>query len=329
MIFLSDGYLGIGSEPWLIPDVDSLPKIEANFADRPRHASSPTTRDPETLARPWAIPGTPGLEHRIGGLEKADITGNVSYDGRQPRHDDPPARREDRAHRRRHPGRRGRSATTRGDLLVLGWGSTYGVDPHRRAARAGRRARRSRRRTCATSTRSPRTWATCSQRFDKVLIPEINLGQLPLLIRGKYLVDAAGLNKVTGRPFTIREVEDKIHEMVDKQGERVDDHRRPADNTNDPAASARTSSPTRKSAGVPAAATTRSWPRPRSVMPDLGIPRENIVFISGIGCSSRLPYYMNTYGFHSIHGRAPTIATGLKATRPELRSGSSPATATR
>jgi 2-oxoglutarate ferredoxin oxidoreductase subunit alpha len=211
VIFLSDGYLGMGSEPWLVPDIDGLPAIDPDFATDAENFK-PYERDPQTLARPWAIPGTPGLEHRIGGLEKSDITGNVSYD---------PANHDRMVHLRQEKIDRIAQdipeLTVNGDesggLLVLGWGSTYGV-----ITTAVQRARSRGLKVSCASLRYlnpfPPNLEQVLRRYDQVLIPEINLGQLRLLIRGKFLVDAVGLNKVSGRPFTIAEVEEKITELA-------------------------------------------------------------------------------------------------------------------
>lgn len=211
VIFLSDGYLGNGSEPWLVPDIDSLPKIDPNFASDPA-TFQPYARDPRTLARPWAVPGTPGLEHRIGGLEKADITGNVNYEA---------ANHNKMVHLRAEKIERmvqdvpdlevvGDEA---GGLLVLGWGSTYGV-----ITTAVQRARSQGKRVSSAHVRYinplPANLGDVLKRYDRVLMPEMNLGQLRLLLRAKYLVDIVGLNKVSGRPFTIAEIETKIAEMI-------------------------------------------------------------------------------------------------------------------
>ena len=211
VIFLSDAYLGMGSEPWLIPDSASLQKIDPDFA-ADAATFKPYARNPQTLARPWAIPGTPDLEHRIGGLEKADITGNVSYD---------PANHEKMVHLRADKiagivqdipdlevvGDAG------GGLLVLGWGSTYGV-----ITTAVQRARAQGKKVSAAHLRHlnplPGNLGALLKRYDKVLMPEMNLGQMRMLIRARYLVDVIGLNKVSGRPFTIAEVEGKIAELA-------------------------------------------------------------------------------------------------------------------
>jgi 2-oxoglutarate ferredoxin oxidoreductase subunit alpha len=211
VIFLSDGYLGMGSEPWLVPDFASLPKIEADFAHDPA-TFKPYARDPQTLARPWAVPGTPDLEHRIGGLEKADITGNVNYE---------PAN-HDKMVRLRAAKVAGIvqdvpdlqvAGDETGDLLVIGWGSTYGV-----ITTAVQRAQAQGKRVSSAHVRHlnplPANMGDVLKRYDKVLMPEMNLGQLRLLLRGRYLVDIIGLNKVSGRPFTIAEVENKIAEIV-------------------------------------------------------------------------------------------------------------------
>jgi 2-oxoglutarate ferredoxin oxidoreductase subunit alpha len=213
VVFLSDGYLGMGSEPWLVPDVSDLPRIDPDFA-LDAGTFQPYARDPETLARPWAIPGTPGLEHRIGGLEKADITGNVSYDAAN--HDRMVRLRAEKVARIAQdiPPIEVMGAP-QGGLLVLGWGSTYGV-----ITTAVQRAQAKGLNVSAAHLRHlnplPSDLGDVLRRFDRVLLPEINLGQMRLLLRGKYLVDIEGLNKVSGRPFTIAEVEAKIDEMVAK-----------------------------------------------------------------------------------------------------------------
>lgn len=210
-IFLSDGHLGTGSEPWRIPDLDDMPKIPVRYA-KAGGDFQPYARDGQTLARPWAIPGTPGLEHRIGGLEKADVTGNVSYSPEnhwkmtQLRAEKVERIADDIPHAEV-------IGDEEGELLVLGWGSTYGA-----ILSAVGRARASGMSVSCAHLRYlsplPANLGDIISRFDKVLIPELNTGQLLMLVRAKYLVDAAGLNKVTGRPLLIREVEEKIHEMV-------------------------------------------------------------------------------------------------------------------
>jgi len=213
VIFLSDLYLGVGSEPWLIPDINDLPKMEPNFATDPSTFKA-YERDPETLARPWAIPGTPGLEHRIGGLEKANITGNVNYEAEN--HDLMTRLRFEKIERIANdiPEVEVFGDEDGGDLLVLGWGSTYGVNHTavQRARTAGKSVSQAHLRHLNPF---PKNLGDVLKRFRKVLIPENNMGQLTLLVRGKYLVDAEGLHRVTGRPFTISEVEEKILEMVD------------------------------------------------------------------------------------------------------------------
>jgi len=213
VLYLSDGYLGMGSEPWLVPNFDDLPTIDPDFASDPE-TFKPYARDPETLARPWAIPGTPNLEHRIGGLEKSDITGNVSYDAAN--HDKMVRFRAEKIERiARDIPQLDVYGDERGGLLVLGWGSTYGV-----IRTAVQRARAQGMRVSAAHLRYlnplPANVEQVLKRYDQVLIPEINLGQLRMLIRSKFLVDAVGLNKVSGRPFRIAEVEEKIVELAGK-----------------------------------------------------------------------------------------------------------------
>jgi 2-oxoglutarate/2-oxoacid ferredoxin oxidoreductase subunit alpha len=212
VIFLSDLYLGVGSEPWLIPSFEDLPKMDPDFASDPE-SFKPYERNPDTLARPWAIPGTPGLEHRIGGLEKEDISGNVNYEAEN--HDLMTRLRFEKIERIANdiPDVEVYGDEDGGDLLVLGWGSTYGVNRTavQRARAAGKSVSQAHLRHLNPF---PKNLGDVLARFKKVLIPENNMGQLELLIRGRYLIDAEGLHRVTGRPFTISEVEEKILEMA-------------------------------------------------------------------------------------------------------------------
>ncbi|HWH54805.1 MAG TPA: 2-oxoacid:acceptor oxidoreductase subunit alpha [Gaiellaceae bacterium] len=211
---LSDAYLANGSEPWLLPDVDAIPVIESGFTtEAPSEGEfQPYTRDDETLARPWAIPGTPGLEHRIGGLEKQDVTGNVSYDPEN----------HDLMTRLRAQKIAGIASDIPelevddpdgADLLVLSWGGTFGP-----VAAGVRRVRESGREVAHAHLHYlnpfPRNTGDVVRGYDKVLIPELNLGQLRKLIRAEFLVDAAGFNLVRGLPFRAGEVEEAIEAML-------------------------------------------------------------------------------------------------------------------
>jgi 2-oxoglutarate ferredoxin oxidoreductase subunit alpha len=213
VIVLSDGYLANGSEPWKLPDVADLPVIKPGFAAAGEAEFQPFKRDPETLARPWAIPGTPGLEHRIGGLEKADGSGNISYDPdnhdlmvrlRQAKIDGiasdiPPLAVDDPSGAAR--------------VLVLGWGSTYGS-----IAAAVRRVRKAGHEIAQAHLRHlnpfPANIAEVLRAYDKVIVPEINLGQLALLLRGKYLIDVISYNRVRGLPFKAEELADVIGDVI-------------------------------------------------------------------------------------------------------------------
>ena len=211
VMLLSDGYLANGTEPWRLPDVESLPKIAVEFASEPNHISPdgepeywPYVRDPETLARSWAIPGTDGLMHRVGGIEKEDGSGNISYD----------------------PANHGRMVALRAakiagiaktippaevdadvdaDVLVLGWGSTWGA-----INSAIERARRDGYKVAQLHLRHlnpfPPNLGEVLGRYRKVLVPEMNLGQLSRLVRAEFLVDARSINKVEGTPFTAAEL---------------------------------------------------------------------------------------------------------------------------
>ncbi len=206
---LSDAYLANGAEPWRIPDIASLPPIEVSFAEANGGGFLPYRRDPETLARPWAIPGTPGLEHRIGGLEKANETGNVSYDPENHdlmtqlraqkvagvKVDDQPVDHQEGA-----------------DLLVLSWGGTFGP------VHAGVRRIRSRGGKVSHAhlrwlNPFPANLGDLLRSYDRVLVPEMNLGQLLQMVRARFLIDAVGYNRVTGRPFKAAEIADAIEAM--------------------------------------------------------------------------------------------------------------------
>ena len=215
VIILSDGYLANGAEPWRIPDANDIPEFKVKFATEPNSPTGgylPYKRDPETLARPWAVPGTPGLEHRVGGLEKQDVTGNINYE---------PLNHEKMVRIRAAkveaitqeipdvvP-----AGDAQGDLLIIAWGSTHGAIT---AALKGQRAEG--RKIGHIHLRHlnplPANLGEVIKRYKRVLVPELNMGQLLWLLRAKYLVDAVGLNKIQGRPFKQLELEQKIEEML-------------------------------------------------------------------------------------------------------------------
>ncbi|MGB2868181.1 MAG: 2-oxoacid:acceptor oxidoreductase subunit alpha [Bacteroidota bacterium] len=211
VICLTDGYLGNGSEPWLIPDFKTLPDISTKFRTE-KEGFLPYLRDPLTLARPWAIPGTPGLEHRIGGLEKQNITGNVNYE---------PLNHELMVKLRAEKVERIANeippavvdGDPKGDLLVVGWGSTYGsiktAVMHQRAKGVSVSQLHLRH-----LNPFPKNLGEVLYNYKHVLVPELNLGQLIKVLRSKYLVPAVGLNKVQGLPFKSSEIEMKIQEIV-------------------------------------------------------------------------------------------------------------------
>jgi 2-oxoglutarate ferredoxin oxidoreductase subunit alpha len=211
VIILSDGYLANGAEPWKIPNLDEIPEIPVKFATDPTDFK-PYRRNPDTLARPWAIPGTPGLEHRIGGLEKQDVTGNINYE---------PLNHENMV--------RIRAAKVDaivqdipdavpagdpdGDLLIVAWGSTHGA-----ITAAVKSQRELGHRIGHVHLRHlnplPKNLGDVLKRYKKVLVPELNMGQLLWLLRAKYLVNAIGLNKIQGRPFKQSELEQKFAELL-------------------------------------------------------------------------------------------------------------------
>jgi 2-oxoglutarate ferredoxin oxidoreductase subunit alpha len=212
VIILSDGYLANGAEPWKIPTSAELPEFKVKFETNPVDFH-PYRRNPETLARPWATPGTPGLEHRIGGIEKQDVTGNINYEPLNHEHmvrlraekvelianDIPEAVVE---------------GDQSGDLLIVAWGSTHG--PITAALNAQRAAGK---RIGHVHLRYlnpfPRNLGDILKRFKQVLVPEMNMGQLLMVLRAKFLVDAQGYNKIQGKPFKQTEIEQKIEEMLD------------------------------------------------------------------------------------------------------------------
>ena len=212
VFMLSDAYLANGSEPWLIPDPDSIPEIEVEFADAPNQdgAFMPYLRDPQTLARPWAVPGTAGLEHRIGGLEKADVTGNVSYD--PDNHDYMVRIRAQKVAGIEVPDLEV-DHVEGAQLLVLGWGGTYGP-----ITAAVKKVREGGGKVAQAHLRHlnpfPRNLGDALRSYDRVLVPEMNLGQLLKLVRAEFLVDAAGYNKVRGLPFTSAELADAMEAML-------------------------------------------------------------------------------------------------------------------
>jgi 2-oxoglutarate/2-oxoacid ferredoxin oxidoreductase subunit alpha len=211
VIVLSDGYLANGAEPWHIPSVTDLPKFPVTFETNPTDFR-PYRRDTKTLARPWAVPGTPGLEHRIGGLEKQDVTGNVNYE---------PLNHEKMVRLRAEkvaavsqdvpdviP-----AGDPHGDLLIVAWGSTYG--PVTAALKAQRdKGRKIGHVQLRHLNPLPRNLGEVIGGYDRVLVPEMNMGQLLMLLRAKYLVDAQGLNKIQGKPFKQSEIERKIEQIL-------------------------------------------------------------------------------------------------------------------
>jgi 2-oxoglutarate ferredoxin oxidoreductase subunit alpha len=214
VILLSDGYLANGAEPWRIPSLDEIPAFPVKFATERNSPERylPYKRDPKTLARPWAVPGTPGLEHRIGGLEKQDVTGNINYE---------PLNHENMV--------RIRAAKVAavaqdvpdaipagdqsGDLLIVAWGSTHGsITAAVKSQRAqGRKIGHVHLRHLNPL---PPNLGDVMRRYKRILVPELNLGQLLWVLRAKFLVDAIGLNKIQGRPFKQMELEQKIEEVL-------------------------------------------------------------------------------------------------------------------
>jgi 2-oxoglutarate ferredoxin oxidoreductase subunit alpha len=216
VILLSDNAVANASEPWRLPDLDSIPEIDVEYAKHPNGPDGtflPYMRNVDTFARPWAIPGTAGLEHRVGGLEKDALSGDVSYDPNN--------------HQLMTDTRGWKVANIANDIpqleingdedaeiLVLGWGSTFGS-----IGAAANRSRLEGRKVATAHLRYlnplPSNLGDLLRSYDKILIPELNTGQLMKVIRAEFLIDAIGLNKVSGEPFKISEIMDKIQEMVE------------------------------------------------------------------------------------------------------------------
>ena len=216
VFLLSDGYLANGSEPWRVPNVADLPDLSVRFATEPNGADGtflPYLRDPDTLARPWAIPGTPGLEHRLGGIEKADRTGNISYD--PDNHDFMVRTRQAKVDgiARTIPPLTVDDPDGDARVLVIGWGSTYGT-----IGAAVRRVRRAGYAIAQAHLRHlnpfPSNLGTVLAGYDKVVLPEMNLGQLATLIRSKYLVDIISVTQVRGMPFRAADLAEMLQGVL-------------------------------------------------------------------------------------------------------------------
>jgi 2-oxoglutarate ferredoxin oxidoreductase subunit alpha len=210
VILLSDGYIANGAEPWKLPEIDALPAIPVSF-HRDAEGFLPYSRDPETLARPWAVPGSTGLEHRIGGLEKADGTGHVSYDSWN--HERMVRLRAEKVERVARDIPPAEVVGDRDGLLVVGWGSTWGA-----ITGAVGRARRKGLRVGHLHLRHlspfPSNLGEILSRYERVLVPELNLGQLAMLLRARFLTDVIPLNKVQGQPFRESEILDRIERLA-------------------------------------------------------------------------------------------------------------------
>jgi 2-oxoglutarate ferredoxin oxidoreductase subunit alpha len=214
VMLLTDGYLANGAEPWKIPKIADLPRFDVTFPTERPEGFHPYLRDPETLARPWAIPGTPGLEHRIGGLEKNYDSGNISYDP-----DNHHKMTKTRAAKiagiaKDLPEQEVAVGEETGDVLVVGWGSTYGA-----ITQAVRRARKQGKKVSQVHLRHlvpfPRKLDTLLRSFRKVIVPEMNNGMLSKMLRSEFLVDAVGVNKIAGQPFKVSEIEAAIDSQLE------------------------------------------------------------------------------------------------------------------
>ncbi len=350
VMLLSDGYLANGSEPWRIPDLADLPTIDPDFATEPNHGEGddaefwPYLRDEETLARPWAVPGTPGLEHRIGGLEKGEGHGNISYDPAN--HDLMVRTRQAKVDRiaASLPPLEVDDPSGRAKVLVIGWGSTYGpigagcrrvrkagydvAQVHLRhlnpfpndlgddpgALRQGARARDEPRPALAAAARPlPRR----RHRLQPGARPapqgrRARRGHRQPRVRGRGHRGRPDHHH-GGRRMTSPQMSTELGIPGLRTGvELVPEFE------GDEPQNAKQYTSDQEVRWCPGCGDYAVLKAVQSFLPDLGLRRENIVFVSGIGCSSRFPYYLDTYGMHSIHGRAPAIATGLATAREDL-----------
>ena len=212
VVLLSDGYIANGSEPWKLPEIEELPDLRVDFRTE-KEGFTPYVRDPQTLARAWAIPGTPGLEHRVGGLEKEDVTGNVSYDPAN--HDHMVRLRADKVKRIADDIPEVEVVGSEsGKLLVLGWGSTLGAITG--AVNEARSKGLDVSRAHLTHLNPfPKNLGAVLSRYEKILVPEMNLGQLTMLVRAEYLVDAQVYSKVEGKPFGRQEILRRIEQTLE------------------------------------------------------------------------------------------------------------------
>jgi len=214
-MLLSDGYLANAAEPWKVPDLEQFEKFPVKFETNP-DGFEPANRDPETLARVWAKPGTKGLEHRIGGIERDFVTGDISYDpdNHQKMTDVRKAKVEGIG--QHIPMQSVSQGNESGKLAVVGWGSTYGA-----IRQAVKRCRAEGYDVSHIHIRylnpMPSNLESLLKGFDQILVPEMNTGQLVDVLRAKFLVDAKGLNKVSGQPFKIREITDAIKALMGEQ----------------------------------------------------------------------------------------------------------------
>jgi 2-oxoglutarate ferredoxin oxidoreductase subunit alpha len=219
VLLLSDGAIANGSEPWLIPELDTLPDLTVEFATEPNAPDGsgefwPYLRDPQTLARAWALPGTAGLQHRIGGLEKQDGTGNISYDGDN--HDKMVRLRQAKIDGIDVPDLVVDDPSGKARVLVLGWGSSYGP-----IGAATRRVRKLGHAVAQAHLRHlnpfPANLGDVLKSYDRVIVPEMNLGQLSLLLRARFLVDVISYTKVAGLPFMAEELQNVLTDIVKSQ----------------------------------------------------------------------------------------------------------------
>jgi hypothetical protein len=310
VVLLSDGYLANGAEPWRLPDVDKLEPFQVTFETNPE-GFAPYKRNASTLARPWAIPARPGLEHRIGGIEKQDVTGNVSYD--PDNHEHMSRTRAERVERVAQDIPLVEPYGDPGGTLMLSWGGTFG------AVHAAVAAARS-------------LGIRCGQVHLRWLNPFPRISGGPRAVRPRDRARAQPRAALEARAREVPRRRDSVHEDPGtalqgeraaredrlpprtRAGSRARGGRRMSHDHEAPPEGATEETPTYTKKDFMSDQTIRWCPgcgdyailsQAQTVFAELGIPKHNFAIVSGIGCSSRFPYYMNTYGFHTIHGRRP------------------------
>ncbi len=310
VILLSDGYLANGSELWKIPSMKDLPEIHPPLVEDNDCEYKPYKRDAETLVRSWAIPGQEGLRHHIGGLEKADLTGEISYDPIN--HEKMTIYRTEKVARVANDiPRQAVFGPAKGDLLVVGWGGTYGA-LYTAVTEMQEEGKNISLAQFNYINPLPVNTDEIFSQFKKILVCELNLGQFSGYLRSKLpQFNYLQFNKLQGLPFMISELKQKFNEVIEPE-------RKLSIMENICIPTIQDFKMSQAARWCPGCGGHAVLAAVQRALPETGVTKEKVVFVSGIGCSSRFPYYIHTYGFHGLHGRGAAIATGIKLANPEL-----------